>query len=123
MPTAQGQHIVVEDLDGACWSIECLGEPVELGARIVFEPIGPPDARHGEMVRLLDGTRRAWVCTLHRNQSRERLRLVAFGGLSMPDLRLAERDSRGASDGDRVVVVTRDAAERRPLRQLRIIEY
>ena len=98
-PAAEGQQIVVEDLDGARWSIECLGEPVELGARIVFEPIGRPTARRGEMVRLLDGTRREWVCTLHRNQAREGLRLVAFAGLSMPQLRLAERDTRGASDG------------------------
>lgn len=113
-PAAEGQQIVVEDLDGARWSIECLGEPVELGARIVFEPIGRPTARRGEMVRLLDGTRREWVCTLHRNQAREGLRLVAFAGLSMPQLRLAERDTRGASDGDRVVVVATDAAEGPP---------
>ncbi len=112
VPAAAGQQIVVEDLDGAYWSIECLGEPVELGERIVFEPIGRPDARRGEMVRLLDGTRREWVCTLHRNQASRRLRLVAFAGLSMPDLTLAERDTRGASDGDRVVVVSTDVAER-----------
>ncbi len=107
VPAAEGQHIMVEDLEGVSWSIECLGEPVEVGARIVFEPIGRPNARRGEMVRLLDGTRREWVCTLHRiqgqgrsqsrSQSRERLRLVAFAGLSMPDLILAERDSRGQS--------------------------
>jgi ribonuclease R len=39
---------------------------------------------------------------------------VAFAGLSMPDFTLAQRDTRGASDGDRVVVVATDAAKRPP---------
>lgn len=111
-PTVDGQWLTVEDQDGERWSVECLGESIEVGARIVFEPLGPPDARRGQMVRLLEGARQEWVCTLHRR--RARIELVPFGGSSLPDFVLSERDSKGATDGDRVVVAASKESARRP---------
>jgi ribonuclease R len=99
-----GQRLGVDDREGARWSVDCLGEPLEVGARIIFEPIGSADARRGAMTRLQDGSRREWICTLHRGRGQQ-LELAAFGGLSSPELILHERDAKKARDGDRVVVV------------------
>jgi ribonuclease R len=69
--------------------------------------MGQPAGRRGEMVRLQDGLRREWVCTLHLEVG-GRPALVPFAGLSMPEARLDPRDTKGAKDGDRVVVVAKD---------------
>ena len=102
-PGLDGQFFVAEDGDGARWQVECLGEPVDVGARIMFMPLGAEEARHGEMLRLVEATRAHWVCTLRRVPSG--LRLTPFGGLQGPELHLAEKDSKGAKHGTRVVVV------------------
>lgn len=101
-PTAEGQTLVVEDLDANRWQVECLGEPVQVGARIAFESLGAEDQRRGEMVRVLDATRENWVCTLRRDP--RGIRLTPFSGLGMAELILREKDTKGAKDGTRVVV-------------------
>jgi len=119
-PGIEGQAIVAEDLDGSRWQVECLGEPVEVGARILFAPIGREASRRGEMVRLVAASRTEWVCTLRR--ARDGLSLTPFGGLEAPELTLAEKDAKKAEDGTRVVVVpiqdkrSSGRAPKRPLR-------
>jgi ribonuclease R len=116
-PGIEGQILVSENREGERWQVECLGEPVEVGARILFLPLGPEDARRGEMVRLLEAARAQWVCRLRRDPGG--LRLTPFGGLDGPELILAEKDSKGAEDGTRVVVValeTTRKAGRKPAR-------
>ena len=54
------------------------------------------------MVRLLDTKRASWVCTLRRGPSG--IRLTPFGGVIMPELQLAEIDSKHALEGTRVLV-------------------
>lgn len=102
-PGVDGQILVAEDRAGERWHVECLGEPVEVGARILFLPLSPESARRGEMVRLVDAARTRWVCILRRNASG--IVLTPFGGLDAPELVLSERDSKGADDGMRVLVV------------------
>jgi ribonuclease R len=102
-PDIEGQILVSEDREGELWQVECLGEPVEVGAQILFLPLVPEDARRGEMVRLVEAARTQWVCRLRRVPSG--LRLTPFGGLQGPELHLVEKDSKGAEDGTRVVVV------------------
>jgi ribonuclease R len=118
-PGIDGQILVSEDREGELWQVECLGEPVEVGARILFLPLVPEDARRGEMVRLVEAARTQWVCRLRRVPSG--LRLTPFGGLEGPELVLAEKDSKGAEDGTRVVVVplenTRKSGRRTTARQ------
>jgi ribonuclease R len=113
-PGIEGQFLVAEDRDGERWQVECLGEPVDVGARILFMPFGSEEARRGEMLRLVEATRVHWVCTLRRVPSG--LKLTPFGGLEGPELRLVEKDSKGAKDGTRVVVVplegTREKGEK-----------
>jgi ribonuclease R len=99
----EGQTVVAEERQGERWRVECLGEPVEVGARILFLPLVPEDARRGEMLRLVDAARINWVCTLRRAPAG--LQLTPFGGLAAPELQLSEKDSKGADDGMRVVVV------------------
>jgi ribonuclease R len=117
-PSASGQHLRVEDSEGDTWQIESLGEAVETGARIVFEPVGSSDSRTGELIRVQDGVRREWVCTLHRPRG-GRVELVPFGGLSMPEMRLDDRDAKGAQDGDRVVVIVKDTGKARSAQRAR----
>lgn len=116
-PGIDGQILVSEDREGERWQVECLGEPIGVGARILFLPIGPKDAKRGEMVRLLEARRSHWVCTLRRGSSG--LRLTPFGGLEGPELSLVEKDSKGAEDGTRVVVVALEAARRTTRKPLR----
>ncbi len=105
-PSVAGQSLVVEDREGDRWSVDCLGEPVEAGARITFEAVGSISARHGEHVRVLDSARSDFVCRLHVDGrgARGRLRLVPFGGVETPLLELARNDLGDARDGDRVLV-------------------
>jgi len=107
-PGIDGQAVVVEDRDRERWRVECLGEPVGIGAQILFRPLAPEEARRGEMVRLLEEARTRWVCTLRRVS--DRLQLTPFGGLDGTKLDLAEKDSKGAEDGTRVVVVALETA-------------
>jgi ribonuclease R len=107
-----GQAVIVEDRDGTLWRVDCLGEPVEVGARISFMPLGSPHERRGGMLRLLEARRDRWVCTLRRIQGG--IRLTPFGGVSAPELNLTEREAKRAPDGSRVVVVP---SERRLVRR------
>jgi len=100
---SEGQWVVAEDREGARWEVECLGEPVEVGARIAFEPVGRGATGRGVLVRVDPSSREAWVCTLRR--ARGRLELTPFAGLEAPPLRLLEADAQAAPDGSRVVVV------------------
>jgi len=109
-PAIDGQILVSEDREGSRWQIECLGEPVDVGARILFLPLGPKDSRRGEMVRLIEAPRKQWICRLRRVPNG--LRLTPFGGLDGPELILAEKDSKAANDGTRVVVVAMEATRK-----------
>ena len=102
-PSTSGQRVLAEAQDGTTWRVDCLGEPVQVGARISYRTLGSPDDRRGAMERLLDSKRDSWVCTLRRSHSA--IRLTPFGGVMAPELILADRDSKGARDGTRVVVV------------------
>ena len=102
-PAVEGQTLVVEDRGGERWRVGCLGEPVEVGARILFLPLPPEGAQLGEMVRLLEAPRREWVCTLRRGASGWTLTL--FGDTESQTLRLNKENAKGAEDGSRVVVV------------------
>ena len=113
-PDVGGQTFVAEDRDGERWRVECLGEPVEVGARILFMPLAPEAEKRGEMVRLVAGARSSWVCILRRGPAG--LRLTPFGGLEAPELSLSEKDSKGADDGTRVVVVPLEKS-RKPARK------
>jgi ribonuclease R len=113
-PDVGGQTFVAEDRDGERWRVECLGEPVEVGARILFLPLAPEAEKRGEMVRLVDGARSSWVCILRRGPTG--LRLTPFGGLEAPELSLSDKDSKGADNGTRVVVVPLEKS-RQPARK------
>lgn len=107
-PGIEGQILVSEDRNGERWEVECLGEPVAVGSRILFLPLLPEDAKRGEMVRLVEADRSQWVCTLRRVSSG--IQLHPFGALDRPQLKLAEKDAKGAEDGTRVVVAPLRAA-------------
>lgn len=100
--TSAGQQVEVEDDDARPWLVDCLGEPLQEGARIRFEPLRGGGAARGVCVRVLESGREAWVCTLRR--FRRELRLVPFGGLELPPLVLAPGSRAEAVEGDRVVV-------------------
>ena len=100
--TLEGQSVLVEDREGERWQVECLGDPLVEGARIEFVPLASARSRRGEFLRLVEGPRADWVCTLRRE--RDRLRLIPFGGVDAPELRLAEKDAKAAEDGVRVRV-------------------
>ena len=105
-PQTAGQFLEVEDREGIRWAVECLGEPVEVGARIAFQPVPPERARRGELIRVVEAARASWVCRVQRPRGDVRpFELTAFGGLDAPELRLFEKDAKGAAVGDRVVVV------------------
>jgi ribonuclease R len=125
-PSSDGQWVVVEDESGARWRVECLGEPVAVGARLAFEAVSDRAPRgrsaraglgQGQMVRLLTERRREWVCTLH--ETGQGLTLVPFGGREAVELSLARRDARGAEEGDRVVVAPLARKSGRPRRKPR----
>jgi ribonuclease R len=106
-----GQLLVAQERDGERWQIECLGEPLEVGARILFLPLSPESARQGELIRLVEAPRTQWVCTLQRSATG--LRLTPFGGLDQATLSLTEKNSKGAADGTRVVVIPADSTGKR----------
>lgn len=100
---AEGQQIEVEDEAQARWQIDCLGEAVQLGSRIRFEPRAGGAEGRGVLVRVLEEERESWVCTV-RGSGRT-LVLVPFGGVELPALELAAARAKGAVEGDRVLVV------------------
>ncbi len=106
---ADGQALEVEDDAGDRWRIDCLGEAVQVGARIAFEPRAGGRSRHGVFVRLLEEARERWVCTV-RGEGRA-TSLVPFGGVELPTLERVAGPSKGEAPGDRVLVV----AEREPV--------
>jgi ribonuclease R len=109
-PGSAGQIVLAKDSEGASWQIECLGEPVETGARIAFLALPALGERCGVMVRLLDAARSNWVCTLRRGPSG--LWLVPFGGAEAPNMTISDADSKGAPDGSRVLVMERARVDR-----------
>ena len=100
---AEGQQVEVEDDAQARWQIDCLGEAVQLGARIRFEPRTGGAEGRGVLVRVVEEERESWVCTL-RGSGRS-LALVPFGGVELPALELVAARAKGAIEGDRVLVV------------------
>ncbi|MCP4903683.1 MAG: VacB/RNase II family 3'-5' exoribonuclease [bacterium] len=112
-PGVAGQWLEVEDREGVRWVVECLGEPVEAGAQIGFQSIPPEEARRGQLVRVIEAARIDWVCRVRRPRGDVGpFELTPFGGLAAPELRLSERDAKGAVDGDRVLVVPLDSGKR-----------
>jgi ribonuclease R len=108
-PDASGQWLEVEDADGVSWKIECLGEPVSVGAQVAFVPLekGAGDHR-GELTRVLDEARATWVVRIARSPQGGIFGLIPFAGVECPDFLLKERDAKGAEVGDRVVVAPLD---------------
>lgn len=104
-PDAHCQRLEVEDRDGGLWAIECLGDAVEEGARIAFEPLLPVSNRRGQMIRMLSAERERWVCRVGSSITGGILPLTLFGGVEGPNFQLRDRDAKGAKEGDRVVVV------------------
>lgn len=100
---ADGQQLDVEDDTRRLWQIDCLGEPVEIGARIRFEPRGGSGDRRGVLVGVPDPVRESWVCTVRRTG--RSLVLVPFGGVDLPLAPLPAARTKGAREGDRVLVV------------------
>ncbi len=112
-PGAHGQRVEVEDAEGCRWSIECLGEPVAVGTRILFAPLSrraEGSSRRGELLRCLDRERPGWVARVLRLGRHRGITLVPFSGADCPRLRLDERDAKGAEHGDRVWVEPLEAA-------------
>lgn len=109
-PSSTGQWLIVEDGGGVRWRIECLGEPVAVGARIAFSPIGDSknERREGELVRVLAAARETWVARVVRGAGTDGLNLIPFSGAEVPELRIVPRDAKGAKPGDRVLVGPRD---------------
>ncbi len=105
-PDASGQRLDVEDAEGHVWSIECLGEAVEVGVRVRFAalPEGGVESSRGQLLRVIDRDRDSWVMRVLRSGPGGGLVLVPFSDVEVPPMALTERDARGAEDGDRVVV-------------------
>ncbi len=101
-PSPNGQRVEVEDANGETWRVDCLGEPVQVGTRILFEPLPGAEARQGVLVRWIEAERESWVCTVRRGPWGRSL--APFAGLALPRLSLAERDAKDAQEGDRVLV-------------------
>ncbi len=101
--TSEGQRLTVEDEARVRWQVDCLGEAVGEGARVRFEPVASGGERCGVLIRVLEDEREAWVCTLRRRGSA--LELVPFGAVELPTLVLAPGRSKGAEEGDRVLVI------------------
>ena len=101
--TSEGQSLTVEDEARVRWQVDCLGEAVGEGARVRFEPVASGGERCGVLIRVLEDEREAWVCTLRRRGSS--LELVPFGAVELPTLVLAPGRSKGAEEGDRVLVI------------------
>ncbi len=108
---SDGQQIEVEDETRTRWQVDCLGEAVEPGSRIRFEPRSAGQDRRGVLVRVIEDERESWVCTLRRTG--QTLGLVPFGGLELPPLELAPSQSKGALEGDRVLVTREPEARDR----------
>lgn len=106
-PTAAGQWLDVETLEGARVRVQCLGEPVDVGARIGFVPTGEAGAARGVLTRLISGERTTWVARVFRTGRGGTLLLAPFAGLEAPRFDLREEDAKGARPGDRVLVAPR----------------
>ncbi len=109
-PTAAGQWLGVEDGEGVVWRVRCLGDPVEVGADVSFQPVESGRERRGELLRVLEAPRDRWVVRLSRGDERRGFSLEPFFGAEAPRMSLRARDAKGAREGDRVVVVPRREA-------------
>jgi len=110
---SDGQQLEVEDETGILWQVDCLGEAVQEGSQVRFEPRAAGSDRRGVLVRLIDEARESWVCTVRRDG--KTLGLVPFGGVELPPLELAAAKTKGAREGDRVLVAReREDARRKP---------
>lgn len=88
------------------WEIECLGDPVGVGDRIVFMPLAQKGTPRGQLLRVAEAQRDRWVCRVVRSRGDTGpITLVPYGGLDAPELRLLEKDAKGACHGDRVEVI------------------
>lgn len=108
---SDGQRIEVEDETGSLWQVDCLGEAVSEGSQVRFEPRAAGSERRGVLVRVLDEARESWVCTVRRDG--KGLGLVPFGGVELPPLELAAGKTKGAREGDRVLVAGEPEGPRR----------
>ena len=64
--------------------MQCLGEPVAVGARIGFVPTGEGGTRQGVLTRLISGERTTWVARVFRAGRGGTLLLAPFAGLEAP---------------------------------------
>jgi ribonuclease R len=106
-PDAGGQRLLAQDREGSTWEVECLGEPVAVGDRILFQPLErrkTAGARRAQLVRVVERQRSRWVVRVVDARGGKGLSLIPFGGAEMPEMRLLERDAKGAVVGDRVLV-------------------
>ncbi len=103
-PTAGGQWIEVETEEGARVRVRCLGEPVEVGARVGYVATGAGDRAHGVLTRVISGERTTWVARVFRAGRDGTLMLAPFAGVEAPRFELRQEDAKGAKTGDRVLV-------------------
>lgn len=108
---SDGQRLEVEDETGSLWQVDCLGEAVSEGSQVRFEPRAAGSERRGVLVRVLEEARESWVCTVRRDG--KGLVLVPFGGVELPPLELAAAKTKGAREGDRVLVAREPEGPRR----------
>jgi len=106
-PTSAGQALEVETREGDHYHVQCLGEPVEVGARIAFVPDTRTQARapRGVLTRLLAAERAQWIARVARAGRGGHLVLLPFAGVDAPRFALHERDAKNAQPGDRVRIV------------------
>ncbi|MGB0620918.1 MAG: ribonuclease R family protein [Myxococcota bacterium] len=100
-PNSAGQWLEVETAEGAHVRVECLGEPVEVGARIGFRPAGKG---RGVLTRLISSERKTWVGRVFRTGRGGSLLVAPFAGLEAPRFELLEKHAKGAAPGDRVLL-------------------
>ncbi|MEM9174496.1 MAG: VacB/RNase II family 3'-5' exoribonuclease [Myxococcota bacterium] len=103
-PTTAGQTLQVETAEGERVRVECLGEPVEVGARIGFLPTGDAPGAAGVLTRLIASERTTWVGRVFRAGRGGALHVAPFAGLEAPRFLLSEKHAKGAEPGDRVLL-------------------
>ena len=84
-PTSSGQALEVETREGDRYHVQCLGEPVEVGARIAFVPDTRTKGRapRGVLTRLIAAERAQWIARVARAGSGGHLVLLPFAGIDL----------------------------------------